>query len=198
MLDTKSKYRLVGAGLLIASAAVLLPLVLDGERPEELDIDMSVPEKPKFADVEVAPAQPIEELQQELEKNRSANDIELIPEPEQATQSSTEAQAAPVKKAESPAPKPSAKPESAEPQKVAPVGDRWTLQVATFGQKANAERTLKKLKEAGYPAYVMTSNSLFKVFVGPELERSASEKVKTQVQQEFKLSGIVVKYSPNS
>ncbi|MBM6550122.1 SPOR domain-containing protein [Marinomonas ostreistagni] len=200
MLDTKSKYRLIGAGLLIASSAILLPLVLDGERPEELNVDVTMPAQPTFPEVEVAPVQSMDELAQETEQERTANDIQLLPEPQQATTASNDAPAPKPTPEPAPAPKAEPKPKPTEVVKkeVAPVGERWTLQVATFGQKANAERTLNKLKEAGYPAYVMTSNSLFKVFVGPELERSASEKVKTKVQREFKLSGIVVKYSPNS
>lgn len=200
MLDTKSKYRLIGAGLLIASSAILLPLVLDGERPQSLDVQIVVPERPEFPEVAVAPVQPIQELEQQarIERKRSANDIELIPEPDRRERS------APLESRSTTQPDPATKtvevlqPKPAPKKEVVPVGERWTLQVATFGQKANADRTLKKLKDAGYPAYVMTSNSLFKIFVGPELSREASEKVKTKVQQEFKLSGIVVKYSPNS
>lgn len=207
MLDSKSKYRLVGAGLLLVSCAILLPLILDGERPEELNVDISVPDKPAFAEVDIASVESMEELEQSSKTERSANDIDLIPEPEQATQTTASVESKAPKPTPAKAPEPSkaeaapqvaAEPNKAPAKELAPVGERWTLQVATFGQKTNAERTLKKLKEAGYPAYVMTSNSLFKVFVGPELQRSASEKVKTKVQQEFKLSGIVVKYSPNS
>lgn len=200
MLDAKSKYRLIGAGLLIVSSAILLPLVLDGERPEELNVQIAVPERPTFPEVAIAPVQPVAELDEQAApemEELDVNNIELI-NVESASSSETQSPSVakapePVKAEPAPAPKP------VEVKKdVAPVGDRWTLQVATFGKQDNATRTLKKLKDAGYPAYVMSSNSLYKVFVGPELKREASERMKDKVLKEFKLSGIVVKYSPNS
>lgn len=201
MLDTKSKYRLIGAGLLIASSAILLPLVLDGERPEQLNVQISVPEKPDFPDVAIAPVQPLADIAEApaQEAPIDANEIELIPVPQQAKPTSE-----PIQTAKQEAPKPQPVTTKKEPEKtpvkkeLAPIGDRWTLQVATFGKKDNAQRTLKKLQDAGYPAYVMTTNSLYKVFVGPELQRDVSEKVKAEIKKKFKLSGIVVKYSPNS
>lgn len=198
MLDAKSKYRLIGAGLLIASSAVLLPLVLDGERPEELNVQISVPERPVFPEVAIAPVQPVAELDEQAAfEDLDVNDIQLI-NVEQANESPQPAKPAnkvvePVKAEPTPEPKP-----IEVKKEVAPIGERWTLQVATFGKQDNATRTLKKLQDAGYPAYVMNTNSLYKVFVGPELKREASERMKDKVLKEFKLSGIVVKYSPNS
>lgn len=193
MLDTKSKYRLIGAGLLMVSAAVLLPLVLDGERPTSLDVQITVPEKPSFPEVVIAPVEPVDELTDDTEEFPDPNTIQLISEPEETPKVVQQAEPIPEVKQVAPVEKP-----ATVKKEVAPIGERWTLQVATFGKKDNASRTLKRLQDAGYPAYVMTSNSLFKVFVGPELKREASEKMKSKVLKEFKLSGIVVKYSPNS
>ena len=195
MLDAKSKYRLIGAGLLLGSSAILLPLILDGERPESLDVQISVPERPGFPEVAIAPVQPVSEMEIPDEPV-DVNSIELLPsDPE--TQPVKPVAKEPVKVVSEPVAKP-AEPVLKVTKEPVPIGERWTLQVATFGKQDNATRTLKKLKDAGYPAYVMTTNSLFKVFVGPELKREESEKMKQKVQKEFKLSGIVVKYSPNS
>lgn len=195
MLDAKSKYRLIGAGLLLGSSAILLPLILDGERPESLDVQISVPERPEFPEVAIAPVQPVSEMEIPDEPV-DVNSIELLPsDPE--TQSVKPVAKEPVRVVSEPEAKP-AEPVLKVTKEPVPIGERWTLQVATFGKQDNATRTLKKLKDAGYPAYVMTTNSLFKVFVGPELKREESEKMKQKVQKEFKLSGIVVKYSPNS
>lgn len=195
MLDAKSKYRLIGAGLLLGSSAILLPLILDGERPESLDVQISVPERPEFPEVGIAPVQPVSEMEIPDEPV-DVNSIELLPsDPE--TQPVKPVAKEPVRVVSEPEAKP-AEPVLKVTKEPVPIGERWTLQVATFGKQDNATRTLKKLKDAGYPAYVMTTNSLFKVFVGPELKREESEKMKQKVQKEFKLSGIVVKYSPNS
>ncbi len=195
MLDAKSKYRLIGAGLLLGSSAILLPLILDGERPESLDVQISVPERPEFPEVAIAPVQPVSEMEIPDEPV-DVNSIELLPsDPE--TQPVKPVAKEPVRVVSEQVAKP-AEPVLKVTKEPVPIGERWTLQVATFGKQDNATRTLKKLKDAGYPAYVMTTNSLFKVFVGPELKREESEKMKQKVQKEFKLSGIVVKYSPNS
>lgn len=195
MLDAKSKYRLIGAGLLLGSSAILLPLILDGERPESLDVQISVPERPEFPEVAIAPVQPVSEMEIPDEPV-DVNSIELLPsDPE--TQPVKPVAKEPVRVVSELVAKP-AEPVLKVTKEPVPIGERWTLQVATFGKQDNATRTLKKLKDAGYPAYVMTTNSLFKVFVGPELKREESEKMKQKVQKEFKLSGIVVKYSPNS
>lgn len=195
MLDAKSKYRLIGAGLLLGASAILLPLILDGERPESLDVQISVPERPEFPEVAIAPVQPVSEMEIPDEPV-DVNSIELLPsDPE--TQPVKPVAKEPVKVVSEPEVKPE-EPVLKVTKEPVPIGERWTLQVATFGKQDNATRTLKKLKDAGYPAYVMTTNSLFKVFVGPELKREESEKMKQKVQKEFKLSGIVVKYSPNS
>lgn len=195
MLDAKSKYRLIGAGLLLGSSAILLPLILDGERPESLDVQISVPDRPEFPEVAIAPVQPVSEMEI-LDEPVDVNSIELLPsDPE--TQPVKPVAKEPVRVVSEPVAKP-AEPVLKVTKEPVPIGERWTLQVATFGKQDNATRTLKKLKDAGYPAYVMTTNSLFKVFVGPELKREESEKMKQKVQKEFKLSGIVVKYSPNS
>ena len=195
MLDAKSKYRLIGAGLLLGSSAILLPLILDGERPESLDVQISVPERPEFPEVAIAPVQPVSEMEIPDEPV-DVNSIELLPsDPE--TQPVKPVAKEPVRVVSEPEMKPE-EPVLKVTKEPVPIRERWTLQVATPGKQDNATRTLKKLKDAGYPAYVMTTNSLFKVFVGPELKREESEKMKQKVQKEFKLSGIVVKYSPNS
>ena len=163
-----------------------------------MDVQISVPERPEFPEIAIAPVQPISEMDM-ADEPVDVNEIELLP-------SETKAQVVPTqepktvseviaKSEESNITTPEVVKVTKEP---VPIADRWTLQVATFGKQENAARTLKKLQDAGYSAYVITTNSLFKVFVGPELKREESEKMKQKVLKEFKLSGIVVKYAPNS
>lgn len=245
MLDAKSKYRLLGAGLFIMSAAILLPLILDGEKPKDLTVvEIMVPEKPDFPNVSINPVLPLAALPDSVDEtdvnniklqsdenkiirrsepalepefpdsmaNSGFKPLEITPADDFQTKSLAQpsapvvtevpAKAAPVpsKPSQAPAPAvtaPVSAPTQAAAPAVTPAGDRWTLQVAAFGSEDNAKRTLKKLQDAGYPAYVMTTNALFKVYVGPELKREASEKAKAKVMQEFKLNGSVIKYVPN-
>ena len=54
-----------------------------------------------------------------------------------------------------------------------------------------------KLKEANSSAYSITTNSLDKVYVGPEFKREVSNKMREEIKTTFNLTGIVVKYSVN-
>ena len=78
-----------------------------------------------------------------------------------------------------------------------PVADRWVLQIATFKSKENSVRLVEKLKGSNYDAYSLTTNSLYKVYVGPEFKRETSEKMREEIKKKFSLNGIVVKYSVN-
>lgn len=192
MIDRTITYRLIGAGILVLSASIILPLILDGERPEELDMQVQVTSPPAFSPIEIAPVQPVDSLPiaSTQDSGRDAGEIELIPVPKaakdvsQISSAEPEIPTQPVKVAD-------------EKRKPAVVADRWTLQIATFKSKDNAVRLVEKLKAAKYDAYSLTTNSLYKVYVGPEFKREVSDKLRDEIKKEFSLSGIVVKYSVN-
>ncbi|RBO79870.1 SPOR domain-containing protein [Marinomonas aquiplantarum] len=186
MIDRRLTYRLIGAGLMVASAAIVLPLVLDGERPPELDMQVVVSEPPAFEVVDIAPVKSAQEIATE-EAEKAPQDIQLIPLAKSVTPSATQ----PKQEVKAPEPVKTAK---TEPKKVA---DRWAVQIATFKSKNNATRLVEKLKKANYDAYSMTTNSLYKVFVGPEFKRDTSKKIRDDIKKEFGLAGLVVKYSVN-
>ncbi|TDO96810.1 SPOR domain-containing protein [Marinomonas balearica] len=212
VLDNTSKHRLVGAGIMIVCAAIVLPMVLDGEKPAELDIVINIPEPPPLVVPVIQPVQALKDSQE----NISASDIKLISNNAQnkpdsgalknvAEKSTSSSEKTTVSKldvdevarggGESKAPAIKAAPiKKAESLKPAA---RWTVQIATFKNSANASRLVNKLKSAGYPAYRVTTQSLHKVFVGPEIKRNSSEKSRNDIEKEFLLKGIVVKFSPN-
>ncbi|MBR7889903.1 SPOR domain-containing protein [Marinomonas sp. A79] len=177
---------------MVLSAAIVLPLVLDGERPAELDVQVQVTSPPNFPVIDIAPVQPVDSLPvngqkrlAESESSRSEDldtaDIQLIPVPKPATD---------VKRLVRDEPQVST-------TKVEPAAERWTVQIATFKSKDNTFRLVEKLKAANYDAYSVTTNSLYKVYVGPEFKRSTSEKMREDIKKTFKLNGIVIKYLVN-
>lgn len=197
MIDRTVTYRLIGAGIMVLSAAIILPLILDGERPAELDVQVQVTTPPAFPVVKIAPVQAVDNLpvEQSIGEERAAEDIRLIPVPQSAKDVSS------ISKTESTvSAKSEAKPVVKEPVEKAaavPVADRWSLQIATFKSKENSVRLVDKLKAANYDAYSLTTNSLYKVYVGPEFKRETSEKMREEIKKKFSLNGIVVKYSVN-
>ncbi|RBP84824.1 SPOR domain-containing protein [Marinomonas rhizomae] len=197
MIDRRVTYRLIGAGIMVLSAAIILPLILDGERPAELDVQVQVTTPPAFPIVDIAPVQPVDSLPIETSvgEDGAAEDIRLIPLPQSAKD------VANITKKESPnsteAEVKSAEKESVKKSTPAPIADRWTLQIATFKSKDNSVRLVEKLKGAKYEAYSLTTNSLYKVYVGPEFKRETSERMREEIKKKFSLNGIVVKYSVN-
>lgn len=191
MIDRAVTYRLIGAGIMVLSSAIVLPLILDGERPAELDMQVQVTAPPAFPVIEISPVQPADSVSNEpvAEIEGSEDDIRLIPLPKPSQDVKIISKPEPAAKAEPKTPS----------EKLAPtvVADRWTLQIATFKSKDNATRLVEKLKNANYDAYSLTTNSLYKVYVGPELKREVSDKMRDDIKKEFRLNGIVVKYSVN-
>ena len=74
----------------------------------------------------------------------------------------------------------------------------WVVQVGSFVEKINAVEIRDKLKKAGFLAFVETTDQiqgeLFRVRVGPELNRERAEKMQERIEIEFDLKGIIVPY----
>lgn len=174
---------------MVASAAVVLPLILDGERPSELDVRVQVTSPPDFPIVEIATVQPVDAMESDSGRSNDQrrDDIMLIPVPKSArdVQSLVSVESSVTV------------PKSDDKASVEQVSDRWTLQIATFKSKDNTQRLVEKLKKANYAAYSLTTNSLYKVYVGPEFKRETSERMREEIKKKFSLNGIVIKYSVN-
>jgi len=192
MIDRTIIYRLIGAGIMVLSVAIILPLVLDGERPPELDVQVQVTSPPNFPVVEITPVKSVDSLPMvsKITEDKSVGEISLIPVPQPAKDVKN------IAKTESK----TSQSEVIVPAKKAvaeKIADRWVVQIATFKSKDNAIRLVDKLKEANYDAYSLTTNSLYKVYVGPEFKRETSERKREEIKKKFSLNGIVVKYSVN-
>lgn len=82
--------------------------------------------------------------------------------------------------------------------KLAAAAKAWTVQLASFNQRANAQQLIKQLRAKGFAAYIheaKTKQSLVcRVFVGPELNREKADVLAQKLHNEFHLKGVVVKY----
>ena len=74
----------------------------------------------------------------------------------------------------------------------------WIVQLGSFTDEENAQSLNKKLRGAGYPAFVepLKKNGKFsyRVRVGPEIKRSEADKLLKKLKEKMKLDGIVVSY----
>ncbi len=74
----------------------------------------------------------------------------------------------------------------------------FALQVGTFSSNENAEKMRDQMHKAGYSAFVYKSTAkgktTYKVRIGPELERSVLEKIKTKLKKSKKIDGYIVNH----
>lgn len=100
--------------------------------------------------------------------------------------------------------KPSAKPPASKPSSVATLPkDRmnvtaWVIQLGTFSSEQNALALRDQLRVKGYTAFVEKIKTgdkpLFRVRVGPELERARADALRDKLEKETKQKGIVERY----
>lgn len=106
----------------------------------------------------------------------------------------TPAAPAPAATATAPSSAPAAKPAPAP----AKVLSGWVVQLASLASKSNAMALQEKLRGLGYTAFVeeikMPQGVLYRVRVGPELERSNAENVRNRLEQQVQIKGIVTRY----
>lgn len=162
-MEKTLQQRLVGAVVLVALGVILVPALLDGSGY----------------------------------KSRHDRDIEIPDKPEFPTleevQAPPEVIAAPVdiraEKVEQE--KQQEKKDTAQPIQ------SWTLQVGTFSQESNATTFSESLRKEGYQAYSDSSgtggNKIYRVYIGPELEKDQLEKIQAKLKVEKKINGLILR-----
>jgi len=74
----------------------------------------------------------------------------------------------------------------------------FALQVGTFENNENAEVLRDQLRKAGYTTFVQKDESRgktsYKVRIGPELEFSVLEKIKTDIKKSHKIDAYIVNH----
>ena len=183
-MDERLKRRVVGAAVLVIAAVVFVPMVLDqaseAPPPSTGTIPATSPLPPPM------PPLPPEDP-----------DVRVVP-----LEPSAPAPAEPPKPAKIAKPAP---PKEKEPAKVAPEPAATTppvkpaskssfvVQLGSFSKASNALGLRDKLKATGYKAFVKTSGSVTRVYVGPPKNRADAEKTLEKLLADTKMKGIVVR-----
>jgi len=80
------------------------------------------------------------------------------------------------------------------------TGKGWIIQLASFGQKNNAEQLRDKAKKLGYNVKIETGRKgdqqIYRVRIGPEYERSNVDKLVAELTSALKVSPQVLLYKP--
>ncbi len=209
-IEQTIKQRLIGAIVLVALAVIFLPSIL-GQKNERKIFTSKVPT------IEVTPTEPSntrKALKLETEEDptseilksssetagsteRQSTEEQLVSEQDQVKQKQSPSQVTQNDKRE---------PDESQTTSITeqPVLTResWVIQVGSFSSHANAELLAKRLEEQGMKSFVRPvdlkdKQLLYRVFVGPWLDKQQADGALPQVTDITRLKPIVVKWQPS-
>jgi DedD protein len=80
-------------------------------------------------------------------------------------------------------------------QKNTSIRQSWFIQIGIFGQESNAKALQKKVKAQGFSTIVTSVSTekgvLYRVRIGPELDKKRAEAMKTKVDKLNGIKGII-------
>lgn len=167
-MQPQTKQRIVGASVIAALAVIFVPFLFDGSAPERHRVVYNPPPAPQY---EPAPLTP-EEVQASM-RAMAEDSAQAMP---PRTVDETDVVEAGF---------------ALDPDGL-PVG--WTLQLASFRDIANATRLRARLREATYQSYVLSKDEVHRVFVGPGLDKERLNSIAADIEVQFDLKGMVVRY----
>lgn len=191
LLDRRLKQRMVGALVLLALAAVFLPMLFNRA------------DQPRAVRVE-APPMPLQIETPEPDVPEPA----LAEAPASAPAVEAAAVAVPEPVAPPPAAVPAAPPAVAPPVRSEPVaapasrldGDglplSWSVQLVSLSNAARAQELQQRLRQQGHNAYIRSVDGMQRVFVGPLLDKSEAQRLAQEIGRQQRLSPIVVRFQP--
>ncbi|CAN5122319.1 SPOR domain-containing protein [soil metagenome] len=217
-MDQPLKQRLIGAAVLAALAVIFLPMLLKGpdvREPDAAEVPLSMPPTPgqdfetrelPLTAPEPAPPGGVLGMPSGAAGPASAGDavvpddaVAQIPPPDGAQAAVAAAGSTPL-----PAPKTTTTPVVAPPaaaiapgsESAATGGGDYVVNLGTFGDRANAQALLAKLRAAGLPVLEETvsmgAGNGTRVRVGPYADRAAAEAGRLRAQGSTSVAGSVV------
>jgi DedD protein len=193
-MEDQRKRRIVGSVVLVLVAIILFPLFFNGEGYSERHLVSKIPPPP------VLPQAQEVKVQTQLLPDTSAiaepqpikrEDKTLVYQVKPTVAVDTPVQAIPEEKK-----LPLIDPEQQRPELDAEnVPVAWTLQLASFKDEANAKALRKQLVSAGHKVYLRKSADLYKVYVGPDMQRDRLESLKATLKSDFALDGIIIRFT---
>ena len=214
------KQRLVGALILVALGVVFWPIIFVEPGSQPAEEQRRMPSRPQ---VDSSPIEPPDQVglrptivvaaRQDIAEVEGA-EPEPEPEPEPAPETiasalpqvgtADPAPSAPVPAATEPVQPADVPTRSTAPEKLAldkqGVPIAWILQVASVSAADKAEQLRQQLLAKDRKAYTRKIRSngkeLYRVYVGPKFERAQLERLKTDIDREFGVSSMIVRYVP--
>lgn len=211
-MQQSTKQRIVGTVVLLALALIFLPIVFDGQGSYQAPLTSRIPDPPPVAVLpEPTQSRPViladtmpsvdeeEEPESSLSPSEEFTDDNLQDIVERIEQSSiaANADAEDSDNAEIAASEPDF---TRDPPALGPDGlpQGWSVRLGSFSDAGNAQNLLQRLQDSGYRAYTRSieseQGSLTRVFVGPWLDRARVESYQRELQSQFQLAGMIVRF----
>ena len=213
-MEQSVKQRVVGAVVLVALAVIFIPVFL--ESPDETGVPQDLELPQEMEDLREGRIEPLEPLELPPETVTTVVIEEPSAEEGSATESSTspESQTTPAEDTQEqvqadteavpvPVPTPGSAPEPEVPTAATPVDESvvksgWVVQVGAFGSQDNAFALRDKLRKAGFTTFVekvqVSGNTLYRVRVGPEIERTDADALLQKLTRETGVKGKVMSH----
>lgn len=199
-METPLKQRLVGATVLVALGVIFIPMLLEGGKDDaRLTVSMEIPPQPdmEFEDRLKNPPKTIKEAApQPLEEAIAKVKRQVSPPPASAEVSSSPQL---PKQTTNAGPKAKAEDGSKRPKSVAgSSSEQWIVQAGSFSRETNAVVLRDKLKTKGFKAFVETASTsagqVYRVRIGPLVERDAAETLVKRLKSSGDYRGMVMSY----
>jgi len=209
-LKKRSRRRLVGAAALALIAAIVLPMVMDGEPVvPQADIQVTIPDRTVDAQpigvrepiVEPVSDLPPAEVDAARPEVAAAPEAEVAPAPEPASVPAPKPEPKPVPKpapaptpVPAPEPKPVAVPEESEEARrarailegrgtpVAAAEATFLVQIGAFSDETKARTRQIDLAAKGFNSYIETAGGVSRVRMGPFAARAEAEAMVTRLR----------------
>lgn len=184
-MNQTTRQRIVGTIVLVTAAAILLPVILDGEGSYQQEPERRAPAAPPTPDIPVVtPQRPVVSADTE----EPVADIDARqPEPDSATDEiPTETEVAGASEvAEAPA---------APQLDSRGLPEAWSVQLGAFSNQNNVRALVTRLQEAGHPAYTRpitgSQGELTGVFVGPKVDRGTALALQAELAEQAQAFGL--------
>ena len=201
-MNSLLRQRLVGTLVLVALGVVFWPIIFV-QPPEQAPMELKpIPPRPSFAteplpkptspEAKVRAEVPPPEIDEVAQARADEATVLENDEPPESLETLTPA-------AEVRPPEPRSEPP--EPPKLDPAGFPvgWVLQVATVGTEDRAEELTQQLVAKGYPAFTQfierNGKSLWRVRIGPKLEKAQFREIKEEVDRVIGVESMVIRYT---
>lgn len=165
------KKRLVGAIVLVSLVVIFVPMLLDEDPMVTSGItETNIPPRPKTGfSSHILPQEARQPLVAPQSRIEPADVVEAAPE--------TSARPGPKTRA---------------------ALSAWVIQVASFQKRENANKLVDRLRAKKLPAFMeqasVDGKTIFRVRVGPEVDRKKAEGIRARIEKGFKLKGKIERY----